>query len=66
MPAFRVIYNVPSQADLEHIKFASAAFADKLYEFQYNRMPVLGECDAPPLSEEAVHEHLLSTFEFYD
>jgi hypothetical protein len=66
VPALRVVYSVPSQADLEYIKFALAAFAGKLYEFQYWRMPSLGQCDAPPLSEEAVYEHLLSTFEFYD
>jgi hypothetical protein len=41
VPAFRVIYSVPSQADLEYIKFAFAAFADKVYEFQYWCMPSL-------------------------
>jgi hypothetical protein len=67
VPAFRLVYSVPSQADLEYVKSAVVAFGGRLYEFSYHRTPVAYlQCDAPPLSQEAVYEHLLSTFEFTD
>jgi hypothetical protein len=63
IPARRHIYRIPGEADLEYIKMAVAAFDDRLYMFQYNHPPLV-ICDAPPLSEEAVYDYLLSTFEF--
>jgi hypothetical protein len=62
-PAVRHIYRIRAQEDAEYIKVAFAAFDGKLHMFQYNHMDLYG-CDAPPLSEEAVYEHLLSTLEF--
>jgi hypothetical protein len=67
VPAFRVVHTQPRQADLEYVKSAFAAFGGKLHEFSYGRMLLSTmQCDAPPLSQEAVYEHLLSTFEFID
>lgn len=67
VPAFRLVYSVPSEADLQYVKYAVAAFGGRLYEFSYHRTPVAYlQCDAPPLSQEAVYEHLLSAFEFTD
>lgn len=61
-PARRHIYRIPGVADPDYIKIAFAAFGGRLYMFQYNHMHSV--CDAPPLSEESVYEHLLSTVEF--
>ena len=63
VPAFRHIYRIPGVATPDYVRVAFAAFGGKLYMFQYNHMD-LSTCDAPPLSEEAVYEHMLSTLEF--
>lgn len=63
VPAFRHIYRIPGVAAPDYVKVAFAASGGNLYMFQYNHMD-LSTCDAPPLSEEAVYEHLLSTLEF--
>lgn len=62
--ARRHILQIPESSALEYIKIASAIYERKLYVFQFNDMVELSSCDAPPLSEEAVYEHLLSTLEF--
>jgi hypothetical protein len=65
--AFPVVHTLPRQADLEYVKSAATAFGGRLHEFSYGRMLLSSmQCDAPPLSQEAVYEHLLSTFEFSD
>jgi hypothetical protein len=63
-PAYRLIYFVPAQADIDYTKVALVAFAVRLYQFSYHRMTYHEACDAPPLSEEAVYDYLLSTVEF--
>jgi hypothetical protein len=64
VPAFRAIYQVPAQPEIDYVKIALVEFAGRLYQFAYFKMPAHGTCDAPPLSEEEVYEHLLSTVEF--
>jgi hypothetical protein len=63
LPAFRLIYRIPGSSDPDYVKIAFAAFEGRLYLFQYNHMHSI-ICDAPPLSEEAVYEYILSTVEF--
>jgi hypothetical protein len=67
VPAFRRVYTAPQQADLVYVKDAFAVFDGRLYDFSYHRMLLSNmQCDAPPLSQEEVYEHLLATFEFTD
>jgi len=63
-PAYRLIYFVPAQAEIVYTKVALVAFAGRLYQFSYHRMTYHEGCDAPPLSEEAVYDYLLTTVEF--
>jgi hypothetical protein len=62
-PGFRHIYRIPGVAAPDYVKVAFASFGGSLYMFQYNHMD-FSTCDAPPLSEEAVYEYMLSTLEF--
>jgi hypothetical protein len=65
LPALRFIYRYPEPTALEYGKIAFAAFEGRLYVFEYKHTDTrVFTCDAPPLSEEAVYEHLLSTLEF--
>ena len=64
VPANRHIYLIPDSLAMEYTKIVTAVFKDNLYLFQYDNFVDRSRCDAPPLSEEAVFEHLLSTVEF--
>lgn len=64
VPANRHIYMIPDSLAMEYTKIVTAVFKDNLYLFQYDNFVDRSRCDAPPLSEEAVFEHLLSTVEF--
>jgi hypothetical protein len=70
LPARRFIYRGRGGLDIEampptdYIKRAFVAFEGTLYEFAYLHFAHVRDCDAPPLSEEAVYEHLLTTVEF--
>ena len=70
LPALRFIFrgrggpNVEGMPTTDYIKRAFVAFEGTLYEFAYLHFAHVRDCDAPPLSEEAVYEHLLSTVEF--
>lgn len=63
-PARRHIYLIPDSLAIEYTKIVTAVFEERLYLFQYNNYVDRSRCDAPPLSEEAVFEHVLSTVEF--
>jgi hypothetical protein len=64
VPARRHISRIPESSAMEYIKSASATFEGRIYMFEYRGLVDFSKCDAPPLSEEAVFEHLLSTLEF--
>jgi len=70
LPALRFIFRVRGGPNMEvmpttdYIKRAFVAFEGTLYEFVYHHLARFRDCDAPPLSEEAVYEHLLTTIEF--
>jgi hypothetical protein len=64
VPARRHITWIPGSRALEYDKSAGAVFEGRLYMFEYSEVVDRSMCDAPPLSEEAVYEHLLSTVEF--
>lgn len=64
IPAHRHIYLIPDSQALEYTKIVTTVFEDRLYLFQYDNRVDLSRCDAPPLSEEAVFEHLILTVEF--
>jgi hypothetical protein len=56
--------NIEVMPTTDYIKKAYVAFAGTLYEFSYLHLARVPDCDASPLSEEAVYEHLLTTVEF--
>jgi hypothetical protein len=70
LPALRFIFRIrggPDTVDMpttDYIKRAYVALAGTLYQFSYLHLADVYDCDAPPLSEEAVYEHLLTTVEF--
>jgi hypothetical protein len=70
LPALRFIFRVRGGPNMgvmpptDYIKRAFVAFEGTLYEFAYLHFAHVRDCDAPPLSEEAVYEHLLTTVEF--
>ena len=66
MPAVRYISMIPNNVALEYTKVALAYHGDRLYMFSFGNVTYLPSCDAPPLSEEQVYEHLLSTLDFLD
>jgi hypothetical protein len=68
VPAVRyIVHEIPGPRAPQYRKYALAASEGRLYTFEYSRFHgKLFVCDAPPLSEEAVYEHLLTTFEFAD
>jgi hypothetical protein len=64
LPALRFIFRGEVMPTTDYIKRAFVAFEGTLYEFAYLHLAHVKDCDAPPLSEEAFYEHLLSTVEF--
>jgi hypothetical protein len=70
LPALRFIFrgrggpNIEVMPTTDYIKRAFVAFEGTLYGFAYLHLARFRDCDAPPLSEEAVYEHLLTTVEF--
>ena len=63
VPAFRLMYEITDSAEPIYGKIAFAAFEGKLIGFEYKHF-ALSLCDPPPFPEEAVYEHMLSTWEF--
>ncbi len=64
-PAFRYIYRILQDPDaFEYAKTAWTFYRGKLYWFSYLDITDLPRCDAPPISEDAVYEHMLSTAKF--
>jgi hypothetical protein len=66
-PALRAIVRERQQTNpnIDYTKQVFVAFAGRLYQFTYSHViHTSTECDIPPLSEEAVYDHLLSTVEF--
>ncbi|MCJ7513655.1 MAG: hypothetical protein MUO23_11875 [Anaerolineales bacterium] len=61
--AFRVIRGFPPSAATQYEKLAFAAYGSRLYSFTYRMMNWV-YCDASPISEEAVYDHLLATWHF--
>jgi hypothetical protein len=64
-PAFRHIYRITQEPNaFEYAKTAWTYYRGKLYWFSYLAITDLPRCNAPPISEDAVYEHMLSTVEF--
>jgi hypothetical protein len=64
LAALRFIFRSLNQPDMDYQKLAFVAFEGRLYEFKYTQVAHVTDCDAPPLSAEAVYDYLLSTVEF--
>jgi hypothetical protein len=62
-PAFRYMFDHPVPSVQAFGKQAFASFDGKLYGFTYLYVPEFN-CDHPPFPDEAVYEHMLSTWEF--
>jgi hypothetical protein len=66
-PAFRYInLIIQDPKAFEYNKIAWTFYRDKLYLFSYMGIADLARCGAPPLSEEAVYEHMLSSVAFLE
>jgi len=66
-PAFRYIHLIPqSPGTFEYAKVAWTMYRNRLYWFSYMDIADLAKCNAPPLSEEDVFEHLVSSLEFLE
>lgn len=64
-PALRYIGLITQDPNaFEYSKTAWTFYRDKLYWFSYLAITDLPRCNAPPISEDAVYEHMLSTVEF--
>ena len=61
--AFRLMYKTADSADPIYGKTAFAAYEGKLYGFEYKHFPS-SVCDPAPFPEEAVYEHILSSWNF--
>jgi hypothetical protein len=57
------MFKITDSADPIFGKLAFASFEGKLYGFEYRHVPSY-VCDPPPFPDEAVYEHMLSTWEF--
>jgi len=64
VPALRFIFRPRELPGTDYIKTTFVVFAGRLYHFSYAHLAHVRDCDAPPLSEEEVYDHLLSTVEF--
>jgi len=66
-PAFRYIYLIIQDPEaFEYGKTAWTFYREKLYWFSYMEIADLARCGAPPISEEAVYEHMLTTIDFLE
>ncbi len=63
VPAVRLVYAFPKPSATQYQKVAFVARDGRLFEIGYAAANFVW-CDAPPISEEAVYEHLVSTWEF--
>jgi hypothetical protein len=66
IPAFRYIALIPESQTLDYRKAAVAYYDDRIYMFSYASFSYLASCEAHPLTEEQVYEHMLSTIEFLE
>ena len=63
IPAVHFMLPLGLPTSAQYQKLALMIHQDQLYLFQYSFQNFVG-CDAPPISEEAVYEHLISTWHF--
>jgi hypothetical protein len=63
IPAVRFILPMGLPSSAQYQKLALLIHKDKFYLFEYSFVNFFW-CDAPPISEEAVYEHLISTWQF--
>jgi hypothetical protein len=66
IPAFRYIALIPESQTLDYSKIAVAYYHDMIYMFSFANLSYLASCEAYPLTEEQVYEHMLSTLEFME
>lgn len=66
IPAFRYIAMIPESQTLDYNKAAVAYYHDMIYMFSYANFSYIASCEAHPLTEEQVYEHMLSTLEFLE
>jgi hypothetical protein len=63
IPAIHFILPIGFPESAQYRKLALLIHQAKLYSFEYSAQNFVG-CHAPPISEEAVYEHLISTWRF--
>jgi hypothetical protein len=57
---------IPNSQTLDYSKTAMVYYRDKIYVFSYANLTYFSSCEAPPLTEEQVYEHLIFTLEFLE